>query len=62
MEEALRAILEEQRSWLQQQIQDQNANIAATQQRMFEQQQQNMRDQQQQINQQHQLMMNQILA
>jgi len=40
MEETLRAIMEEQRSWLQQQIQDQNANIAANQQRMLDQQQQ----------------------
>jgi len=39
MEEAMRVILEEQKQWLQQQIQDQNANIAAYQQRMLEQQQ-----------------------
>ena len=48
----MRAILEEQKWWLQQQFQDQNANIAAHQHLMLEQQQQHMRDQQELINQQ----------
>jgi len=62
MEEAMRVILEEQKKWLQQQIQDQNASIAAHQQKMLEQQQQNMREQQQLSNQQNQLLMAKILA
>ena len=62
MEEAMRTILEEQKRWLQQQIQAQNDNIATYQQRMLEQQQQHMREQQQLIHQQNQLMITQILA
>jgi len=61
MEEAMRAILEEQKEWLQQQIEAQNARIAAHHQRILEQQQQHTREQQQLINQQNQQLMAQIL-
>ena len=57
----MRAILEEQKEWLQQQIEAQNARIAAHHQRILEQQQQHTREQQQLINQQNQQLMTQIL-
>ncbi|KAJ8425684.1 hypothetical protein Cgig2_026206 [Carnegiea gigantea] len=47
MEEAIKALMEEQKQWLQLQIVEQNQRIA---------------EQQQQFNQQHQQMMNQIMA
>ena len=58
----MRAILEEQKEWLQQQIEEQNARISAHHQRILEQQQQHTREQQQLINQQNQQLMAQILA
>jgi len=44
MEEAMKAILEEQKRWLKQQIKGQNASIAAHHHQMLEQQQQNMKE------------------
>ena len=61
MEESLRAILEEEKQWLQQQITDQNQRIAVQQQQVIEQQQKKMEDQQQHLDQQHQQLLNQLL-
>ena len=62
MEETLKAILEEQRGWLQQQIEGQNANIIAHHQQILKQQQQYMREQQLLINQQNQQLITPVMA
>ena len=61
MDEYLRAILEEQRQWLLQQINDQNQRISEQQQQVLEQQQKHLQDQQQRLDRQHQQMLTRIL-
>jgi len=62
MKETLKAIIEEQKGWPQQQIEGQNANIVAHHQQMLEQQQQYMREQHLLINQQNHPLITQIMA